>query len=305
MAVGGAPAQVGQDVPHAVAEPGLIAGRLNLAELSQRRGDLLGRVHLRQGARLAGDQIEADLVVLLKFGQEGGVLAFEPAASDREARRFRAAVALREYLGASTSLRVLVLIGDGRARGVVEHDHEVGQPGAIDGQHGLTQHEHRQQHQADPQARQHHPIPGGGRSFSAVQPEHQRRAAEEDDQGKALVPGLLEADVRRDRLPLTSRRHQRPDQAIDGPLVCGVVRVAVAGDRLPSRRGPGRQVDGAEPDQADQQMNHHQGGDQLQQAQGAGQPASFSRFAVRHGRRVLRLGRPRSQSADWPSVRPG
>ena len=83
---------------------------------------------------------------------------------------------------------------------VVDHHHEVGQAGPLDRQHRLGEHEHRQDDQRDPQRGERRLRGQGDLAFAAVKPDDQRGAAEYDQEGNPLRPGLFEADLRRDRL---------------------------------------------------------------------------------------------------------
>ena len=88
-------AELGQDLPDAVAQPRLAARRLDRGQLPATAGDVAGTVHLGQQPGRVGDQVEPHLVLLLQLPDQAGVVPQDQPLGDVQPRGLRRAVRCR------------------------------------------------------------------------------------------------------------------------------------------------------------------------------------------------------------------
>ena len=156
----------------------------SIARTSSTAGRTIGRpIDLGQQPGRVRDEIEPDLVLLFQLAEQPGLVLQDQALGDVEPgglrfRRRRGAIwpfasgleAAASVVERGLDLGLFVLVGDALARRIVDQDRQVGQPGPLDREDRLGEHEHGQEHQRDPQAGQEDlgspstPCPRGGRA---------------------------------------------------------------------------------------------------------------------------------------------
>ena len=191
-------------------------------------------INLDELAGPARDKIEPHFVLLLQLAEQPGLVLQYQALGNIEPgglrfRRRSRDLALDLIPGRRSQIvergldfGLVVLVDDPLAPRIVDQDRQIGQSGAADGKDCLGQHEHRQEHQRDSQAGEHHLARGRRLALAAVKPADQSHAPDGGKNQERLGPRLLEDDARSRLFAGLGRGHAKSiGQVVQDPVKHG------------------------------------------------------------------------------------